>query len=68
MKQNKTTWLKGALPWNLFKKDLIPTYNWTHKDIREWERKYKIRSWVVSFYTWNYVKWNATNLISQIIQ
>ncbi|UZQ29868.1 MAG: hypothetical protein OHM56_12285 [Spiroplasma phoeniceum] len=51
MKQYKTTWLNGALPWNWFKKDPIPTYNWTHKDIREWERKYKIRSWVVSFYT-----------------
>ncbi len=51
MKQDKTTWLKGALPWNWFKKDPIPTYNWTHKDIRERERKYKIHSWVVSFYT-----------------
>ncbi|WP_342256526.1 hypothetical protein [Spiroplasma endosymbiont of Poecilobothrus nobilitatus] len=51
MKQDKTTWLKGALPWNWFKKDPIPTYNWTHKDIIEWERKYKIRSWVVGFYT-----------------
>ncbi|WP_348735841.1 hypothetical protein [Spiroplasma endosymbiont of Ammophila pubescens] len=26
MKQDKTTWLKGALPWNWFKKDRIPSY------------------------------------------
>ncbi|UZQ30164.1 MAG: hypothetical protein OHM56_01035 [Spiroplasma phoeniceum] len=51
MKQDKTTWLKDALPWNWFKKDPIPNYNWTHKDIREWEIKYKICSWVIIFYT-----------------
>ncbi len=51
MKQDKTTWLNGALPLNWFKKDPIPTYNLTNKDIREWERKYKILSWIVGFYT-----------------
>lgn len=59
MKQDKTTWLKGALPWNWFKKDPIPTYNWTHKDIRDWERKYKIRSWVVGFYSLLFLGFNC---------
>ncbi|WP_425380042.1 hypothetical protein [Spiroplasma endosymbiont of Stenodema calcarata] len=51
MTQDKTTWLKGALPWNWFKKDPILTDKWTHKDIENWKIKYIIRSWVVSFYT-----------------
>ncbi|WP_338955822.1 hypothetical protein [Spiroplasma endosymbiont of Polydrusus cervinus] len=39
MKQDKTSWLKGVLPWNWFKKDPIPTYNWTNKDIKRMRKK-----------------------------